>query len=116
MFSLSTSSRQPLARNPGTTAASNTWQVTPTPWQGTPTPWQVTPAPCATAPCLPGPLGALAPLQQQPRGQGNKYKEGVGWRLDGDYQMIKMHKFSVVKLLEFNKILKKIKCSSYSAT
>ena len=30
----------------------------------------------------------------------------MGWRLDGDYQMIKMHKFSVVKLLEFNKIKK----------
>ena len=34
-------------------------------------------------------------------------QEGMGWRLDGDYQMIKMHKFSVVKLLEFNKIKKK---------
>ena len=71
-------------------------------------PYALASHPCAlaAAPYLPGPLGALAPLQQQPRGQGNKYEEGVGWRLDGDYQMIKMHKFSVVKLLEFNKIKK----------
>ena len=62
------------------------------------------PSPCPPLPALARHPCALAPLQQHPRGQENKFQEGVGWRLDGDYQMIKMHKFSVVKLLEFNKI------------